>query len=152
MTLCTQTPKAPCDLRATSSMWASPDLPFDPKTALPIRHPLLVAECRCWRPLRFSHVVTVSQHLRECGGRSQQYRNGPAVSTTRGPFPPPPLLQQRPADTESSIPQLRLGDAPLHHQPHRYSRGTPQHRDVGTAPPPFSGWYGAHRHPLSGDT
>ena len=38
-----------------------------------------------------------SQHLREGGGRSQQYRNGPAVSTTRGPFPPPPLLQQRPA-------------------------------------------------------
>ena len=66
-----------------------------------------------------------SQHLREGGGRSQQYRNGPAVSTTRGPFPPPPLLQQRPADTESSIPQRRLGDAPLHHQPHRYSRGTP---------------------------
>ena len=55
-----------------------------------------------------------SQHLREGGGRSQQYRNGPAVSTTRGPFPPPPLLQQRPADTESSIPQRRLGDAPLH--------------------------------------
>ena len=89
-----------------------------------------------------------SQHLREGGGRSQQYRNGPAVSTTRGPFPPPPLLQQRPADTESSIPQRRLGDAPLHHQSHRYSRGTPQHRDVGTALPPFSGWYGAHRHPL----
>ena len=89
-----------------------------------------------------------SQHLREGGGRSQQYRNGPAVSTTRGPFPPPPLLQQRPADTESSIPQRRLGDAPLHHQPHRYSRGTPQHRDVGTAPPPFSGWYRAHRHTL----
>ena len=89
-----------------------------------------------------------SQHLREGGGRSQQYRNGPAVSTTRGRFPPPPLLQQRPADTESSIPQRRPGDAPLHHQPHRYSRGTPQHRDVGTAPPPFSGWYGAHRHPL----
>ena len=89
-----------------------------------------------------------SQHLRDGGGRSQQYRNGPAVSTTRGPFPPPPLLQQRPADTESSIPQRRLGDAPLHHQPHRYSRGTPQHRDVGTAPPPFSGWYGAHRHTL----
>ena len=82
-----------------------------------------------------------SQHFREGGGRSQQYRNGPAVSTTRGPFPPPPLLQQRPADTESSIPQRRLGDAPLHHQSHRYSRGTPQHRDVGTAPPPFSGWY-----------
>ena len=87
-----------------------------------------------------------SQHLREGGGRSQQYRNGPAVLTTRGPFPPPPLLQQRPADTESSIPQRRLGDAPLHHQPHRYSRGTPRHRDVGTAPPPFSGWYGVHRH------
>ena len=89
-----------------------------------------------------------SQHLREGGGRSQQYRNGPAVSTARGPFPPSPLLQQRTADTEISIPQRRPGDAPLHHQPHRYSRGTPQHRDVGTAPPPFSGWYGAHRHPL----
>ena len=50
--------------------------------------------------------------------------------------------------TESSIPQRRPRDAPLHHQPHRYSRGTPQHRDVGTAPPPFSSWYGAHRHPL----
>ena len=54
-----------------------------------------------------------SQHFREGGGgRSQQYRNGPAVSTTRGPFPSPPLLQQRPADTESSIPQRRPGDAP----------------------------------------
>ena len=59
--LCTQAPKAPCDLRAMSSMWANPDLPFDPKTALPIRHPLLVAECRCWRPLRFSHVLTARQ-------------------------------------------------------------------------------------------
>ena len=42
-------------------MWANPDLSFDPKTALPIRHPLLVAECRCWRPLRFSHVLTARQ-------------------------------------------------------------------------------------------
>ena len=48
-------------LRATSNMWADPDLPFDPKIALPIRHPLLVAACRCWRPLRFSHVLTVRQ-------------------------------------------------------------------------------------------
>ena len=63
VTLCTQAPKAPCDLRAMSStcMWANPDLPFDPKNALPIRHPLLVAECRCWRPLRFSHVLTARQ-------------------------------------------------------------------------------------------
>ena len=59
--LCTQAPKAPCDLRATSSMWASPDLPFDPKIAFTTPHPLLVAECRCWRPLRFSHVMTVRQ-------------------------------------------------------------------------------------------
>ena len=44
-----------------SSMWANPDLPFDPKNALPIRHPLLVAECRCWRPLRFSHVLAARQ-------------------------------------------------------------------------------------------
>ena len=66
-------------------------------------------------------------------------------------LPPPPLslsLSLSPADTESSVPQRRLGDAPLHHQPHRYSRGTPQHRDVGTAPPPFRGWYGVHRHPF----
>ena len=42
--------------------------------------------------------------------------------TARGPFPPPPLFQQRPADTESSIPPRRPGDAPLHHQSHRYSR------------------------------
>ena len=59
-------------------------------------------------------------------------------------FPPPPLLQQRPADTESSISPRRPADtessisprrpadtessilprrpadAPLHHQPHRY--------------------------------
>ena len=61
VTLCTQAPKAPCDLRAMSSMWANPDLPFDPKTALPIRHPLLVAECRYWRPFRFSHVLTARQ-------------------------------------------------------------------------------------------
>ena len=58
------------------------------------------------------------------------------------------VKQHKSKKTESSIPQRRLGDAPLHHQPHRYSRGTPQHRDVGTAPPPFSGWYGAHRHTL----
>ena len=212
-------------------MWANPDLPFDPKTALPIRHPLLVAECRCWRPLRFRHVCPPSQHLREGGGKSQQYRNGPAScfnhsrsfpatsSTTttacghgklglcpaqqlkeqlrsaqvagqwrgdtaltlplfwrrstvspvffgrfprssQSPCPLPTLspslighpasvdVKQHESKTESSIPQRRPGDAPLHHQPHRYSRGTPQHRDVSTAPPPFSGWYGAHRHPL----
>ena len=49
------------------------DLPFDPKTALPIRHPLLVAECRCWRPLRFSHVLSVRQAStseRQVGGAS----------------------------------------------------------------------------------
>ena len=152
VTLCTQAPKAPCDLRAMSStcMWANPDLPFDPKNAFPIRHPLLVAECRCWRPFRFSHVLTARQ-----ASTSERVVGG-ANSTEMGqlfqPFavlsPTPPLLQQRPADTESSIPQRRLGDAPLYHQPHRYSRGTPQHRDVGTALPPFSGWYGAHRHPL----
>ena len=107
-----------------------------------------------------------SQHLREGGGRSQQYRNGPAVSTTRGPleepavqkwascfnhsrsFPTTSTATTTACGPESSIPQRRLGDAPLHHQPHRYSRGTPRHRDVGTAPPPFSGWYGAHRHTL----
>ena len=61
-----------------------------------------------------------SQHLREGGGRSQQYRNESAVSTIRGPFPPPPLLKQRPADTESSISPRRPADAPLHHQLHRY--------------------------------
>ena len=148
--LCTQVPKAPCDLRATSSMWASPDLPFDPKIAFTTPHPLLVAECRCWRPLRFSHVVTVRQaNTSERGvGRASSTEMGQPFQPLADFGPPPPLLQQQPADTESSIPQRRLGDAPLHHQPHRYSRGTPLHRDVGTAPPPFSGWYGAHRHPL----
>ena len=123
------------------------DRPSHPSPSASGRVPLL--ESPSFQPRVDPFVsATPSQHLREGGGRSQQYRNGPAVSTTRGPFPPPPLLQQRPADTESSIPQRRPGDAPLHHQPHRYSRGTPQHRDVGSAPPPFSGWYGAHRHTL----
>ena len=119
------------------------DRPSHPSPSASGRVPLL--ETPSFQP-RFD--CPPSQHLREGGGRSQQYRNGPAVSTTRGAFPPPPLLQQRPADTESSIPQRRLGDSPLHHRSCRYSRGTPQHRDVGTAPPPFSGWYRAHRHPV----
>ena len=113
-----------------------PNRPSHPSPSASGRVPLLAT------PSFQPHVdCPPSQHLRE-------YRNGPAVSTTRGPFSPPPLLQQRPADTESSILQRRPGDTPLHHQPHRYSRGTPQHRDVGTAPSPFSGWYRAHRHPL----
>ena len=90
-----------------------------------------------------------SQHFREEGvGRASSTEMGQLFQRLAVFGPPPPLLQQRPADTESSIPQRRPGDAPLHHRPHRYSRGTPQHCDVGTAPPPFSGWYGAHRHPL----
>ena len=100
VTLCTQAPMALCDLRATSSMWANPDLPFDPETAFPIRHPLLVAECRCWRPLRFSHVLAVRQasstemghpfqplavlsHHLHCYNNSLQTRKAPAHNDGR---------------------------------------------------------------------
>ena len=116
-----------------------PDLPFDPKTALPIRHPLLVAECRCWSPLRFRHVLNARQASTSEGGASST-EMGQLFEPLAVFFPPPPLLQ-RPADTDTSSQQRRPGDAPLHHQPHRYSRGTSQHRDVGTAQPPFSDWY-----------
>ena len=59
-------------------MWANPDLPFDPKTALPIRHPLLMAECPCWRHLHFSHVLTVRQ------ARTSERAVGGASSTEIG--------------------------------------------------------------------
>ena len=78
------------------------DRPSHPSPSASGRVPLL--ETPSFQP-RFD--CPPSQHLREGGGRSQQYRNGPA----RGPFPPPPLLQQRPADTESSIRQRQPGDA-----------------------------------------
>ena len=120
VTLCTQAPmRLACNVKYVGQ--PRPPLrpqerPSHPSPSASGRVPLL--ETPLFQP-RFD--CPPSQHLREGGGRSQQYRNGPAVSTIRGPFPPPPLLQQRPADTESSIPQRRLGDAPLHHRPHRYN-------------------------------
>ena len=57
------------------------DRPSHPSPSAIGRVPLL--ETPSFQP-RFD--CPPSQHFTEGGGRSQQYRNGPAVSTTRGPF------------------------------------------------------------------
>ena len=138
-------------MRATSSMWANPDLPFDPKTALPIRHPLVVAVCRCWRRLRFSHVLTARQ-----ASTSKRAAVGGASNTEMGQlFQPLAVLSHHLHCYNNG---LRTRTPPAHNDgrvtPHYTISLTATAEDhpytVMSAPlrHPAVSWYGAHRHPL----
>ena len=132
-------------------MWANPDLPFDPKTALPIRHPLLVAVCRCWRRLRFSHVLTARQ-----ASTSERAAVGGASSTEMGQlFQPLAVLSHHLHCYNNG---LRTQTPPAHDDgrvtPHytiSLTATAEEHPNTVMSAPlrhPAVSWYGAHRHPL----